>query len=366
MSGFSSIRDAALKPIAEKVDAGERLSAEDGRTLFRTADLLGVGVLANRAREARHGNKTFFNQNRHINPTNVCVAHCRFCAFGRSAKADGAYEFSIHEVVEKARSARDAGARELHIVGGLHPELPLDWYLDMLRAVKEGCPEVHLKAFTAVEVDYFADLSGLPIEEVLSQLMKAGMDSMPGGGAEILSPRVHKLICQNKTTGEKWLEIHRMAHGMGLKSNCTMLYGHVETDEERVDHLIKLRTLQDETGGFQAFVPLVFHPENTRLSHIQMASGLVDLRVIAASRLMLDNIPHIKAYWIMLGIKTAQVALSFGADDLDGTVVEEKIVHDAGAESPQELSRDELIRIIQAAGREPVERDTVYNVLEHH
>ncbi|MFQ5893609.1 MAG: aminofutalosine synthase MqnE [Nitrospinota bacterium] len=359
-------RDEALAPIAAKVAAGERLSADDGLVLFRTPDLLGLGALANQVREAIHGNATYFNQNRHINPTNICVAHCRFCAFGRAARAQGAYAFSIEEIADKAREAEAAGARELHIVGGLHPDLSLEWYCEMLEAIKRACPALHLKAFTAVEVDYFTQLTGLSVAEVLERLMHVGMDSMPGGGAEIFAPRVHKIICRNKTTGERWLEIHRIAHGMGLKSNCTMLYGHVETDEERVDHLIELRTLQDDTGGFQAFVPLVFHPENTALRRIPKASGLVDLRVIAAARLLLDNIPHIKAYWIMLGISTAQVALAFGADDLDGTVVEEKIFHDAGAESPQEIPRDELIRLIRAAGREPLERDTVYNVVQRH
>jgi aminodeoxyfutalosine synthase len=366
MSTFAPVRDEALKAIAEKVTHGQRLSAEDGLVLFQTPDLLGLGTLANGVREALHGNMTYFNQNRHINPTNICISHCRFCAFGRSEKAAEAYEFSIEEIVQKAREAEAAGARELHIVGGLHPDLSLEWYCEMLEAVKRECPGVHLKAFTAVEVDYFSEISDLSVEEVLERLIKAGMESMPGGGAEVLSPRVHHLICRNKTSGERWLEIHRKAHGIGIKSNCTMLYGHVETDEERVDHLLKLRALQDDTGGFQAFVPLAFHPENTALRHIPKASGTVDLRVIAASRLLLDNIPHIKSYWIMLGIKTAQVALSFGADDLDGTVEEEKIVHDAGADSPQELPLETLIGIIRAAGREPVERDTVYNVVHHH
>ncbi|MDV2495048.1 MAG: aminofutalosine synthase MqnE [bacterium] len=364
MSARAFWNDEALGPIAEKVAGGERLTAEDGLVLFQTPDLLGLGALANQPRETFHGNATYFNQNRHINPTNICIAHCRFCAFGRAPKAAGAYEYSIEDIVEMGREAEAAGAREIHIVGGLHPDLSLEWYCSMLEALKEACPELHLKAFTAVEVDYFTEREGLSVVEVLERLMKAGMDSMPGGGAEIFAPRVHKIICRHKATGERWLDIHRIAHGLGLKSNCTMLYGHVETDEERVDHLLKLRALQDETGGFQAFVPLVFHPENTGLRRIRKASGLVDLRVIAVSRLLLDNIPHIKAYWIMLGIKTAQVALSFGADDLDGTVVEEKIVHDAGADSPQEVPLDELVRLIRAAGREPVERDTVYNVVK--
>ncbi|MCH7921405.1 MAG: aminofutalosine synthase MqnE [Nitrospinae bacterium] len=366
MTERASWRDEALGPIAEKVAAGERLSAEDGVVLFGTPDLLGLGTLANQVRESLHGNATHFNQNRHINPTNICEAHCRFCAFGRAPGAAGAYLYSIEEIVSKAREAEAAGAREIHIVGGHHPDLSLEWYLEMLEAMKHACPELHLKAFTAMEIDYFTEITGLSALEVIERLMNAGMDSMPGGGAEIFAPRVRKIICRNKGTGERWIEIHRIAHGLGLKSNCTMLYGHVETHEERVDHLLQLRALQDETGGFQAFVPLVFHPENTALRSITKASGVEDLRIIAASRLLLDNIPHIKAYWIMLGIKTAQLALAFGADDLDGTVVEEKIFHDAGADSPQEVPLDELVSLIRAAGREPVERDTVYNVVQRH
>jgi aminodeoxyfutalosine synthase len=364
MSSHIPWRDPALEEIAKKVASGQRLSAKDGLILFRTPDLLGLGALANQVRERLHGQTTYFNQNRHINPTNICSAQCRFCAFGRPPGASGTYEMAIEEIVDQAVQAYRSGAREIHMVGALHPELPFQWYLDMLQAVKQACPEIHLKAFTAVEIDYFAGLAGLSVREVLEQLMDAGMDSLPGGGAEIFAPRVRAIICPRKASGQRWLEIHREAHRLGLRSNCTMLYGHVETDDERVDHLLKLRELQDETGGFQAFVPLAFHPENTGLSHIARASAAVDLRVVAASRLLLDNIPHIKAYWVMLGIETAQLALSFGADDLDGTVVLERIVHDAGADSPLALSREELVCLIRAAGREPVERDTLYRVVQ--
>jgi aminodeoxyfutalosine synthase len=358
------ITDPRLKPIAAKVLAGERLSADDGMTLYRSPDLLAVGWLANHVREKRHGNITYYNVNRHINPTNVCVAHCRLCAFGRDPNAPGAYTFALEEIYQRAEQGVREGATEFHIVGGLHPDLTFDHYLELVRGLKQRCPNVHLKAFTMVEVHYFAKIAKLSIEETLRKMKEAGVDSCPGGGAEIFHPRVRKIICDHKTSGQMWLSTAKKAHEAGLHSNATMLYGHVETEEERVDHLVKLRELQDETHGFVAFIPLAFHPDNTALSHIPKTSGYLDLRNIAVSRLMLDNFDHIKAYWIMLTPGIAQIAQRFGANDLDGTVVEEKIYHDAGAKTSEFTPRAELERLIRAAGRVPVERDTLYRPVD--
>ena len=359
-----TITDQRLKPIAEKVLAGERLSMDDGIALYRSPDLLAVGWLANYLREKRHGNITYFNVNRHINPTNVCVAHCKLCAFGRDPDAPGAYTFALEEIYQRAEQGAREGATEFHIVGGLHPDLTFDHYLEMVRGLKQRCPSVHIKAFTMVEVHYFARIAKLSIEDTLRKMKEAGVDSCPGGGAEIFHPRVRKIICDHKTSGQMWLSTAKKAHEAGLRSNATMLYGHVETEEERVDHLIKLRELQDETHGFVAFIPLAFHPENTALSHIPKPSGYADLRNIAVARLLLDNFDHIKAYWIMLSPSIAQIALRFGANDLDGTVVEEKIYHDAGARTSEFTPRAELERLIRAAGRVPVERDTLYRPVD--
>jgi aminodeoxyfutalosine synthase len=356
-----TITDRRLTPIAKKVLAGQRLSMEDGITLYRTPDLLAVGWLANHVREKLHGNITYYNVNRHINPTNVCVAHCKLCAFGRDPNAPGAYTFALEEIYARAAQGVREGATEFHIVGGLHPDLPFEYFLEMIRGLKQRCPGVHLKAFTMVEVGYFARIAKLSVEETLRQLKEAGVDSLPGGGAEIFHPRVRKIICDHKVSGQMWLSIARKAHQAGLRTNATMLYGHVETEEERVDHLIKLRELQDETHGFVTFIPLAFHPDNTALSHIPAASGYTDLRNIAVARLMLDNFDHVKAYWIMLSPAIAQIAQRFGASDLDGTVAEEKIYHDAGARTSEFTPRGELERLIRAAGRVPVERDTAYN-----
>jgi len=355
------ITDLRLEPIASKVLAGERLSAEDGLALFESHDLLALGWLANHVREKRHGNICFFNVNRHINPTNVCVAHCKLCAFGRSPDAPGAYTFALEEIFQRAAQGVAEGATEFHIVGGLHPDLPFDYYLDLVRGLKQRFPHVHLKAFTAVEVHYYSRLAKISLRDVLVKMKEAGVDSLPGGGAEVFHPRVRRIICDHKVSGQMWLQIARTAHELGMRSNATMLYGHVETNEERVDHLLRLRELQDKTHGFQTFIPLAFHPANTPLSHLPGPTGLDDLKTIAVSRLLLDNFDHIKAYWIMLTPRIAQVALRFGADDLDGTVVEEKIYHDAGATTPEHLTRAELERLIRAAGRVPVERDTLYN-----
>jgi aminodeoxyfutalosine synthase len=355
------LTDQRLKPIAGKVLGGERLSLDDGIALYRSPDLLAVGWLANHVREKRHGNVTYYNVNRHINPTNVCVAHCKLCAFGRDPNAPGAYNFALEEIYQRAEQGVREGATEFHIVGGLHPDLSFDYFLEMIRGLKQRCPGVHLKAFTMVEVGYFARIAKLSVKEVLVKLKEAGVDSLPGGGAEIFHPRVRKIICDHKVSGQMWLSIARQAHEIGLRSNATMLYGHVETEEERADHLVKLRELQDQTHGFVTFIPLAFHPENTALSHIPKTTGYADLRNIAVARLLLDNFDHIKAYWIMLSPSIAQIALRFGANDLDGTVVEEKIYHDAGAVTSEFTSRNELERLIRAAGRVPVERDTAYN-----
>jgi aminodeoxyfutalosine synthase len=358
------IDDARLQPIAAKVMAGERLSLEDGVALYRSPDLLALGWLANYVREKRHGNLCYFNVNRHINPTNVCVAHCKLCAFGRSPDSPGAYTFALEEIWQRAEQGLREGATEFHLVGGLHPDLPFEYFLDLIRGLKSRCPGVHLKAFTMVEVGYFARISKLSIRDTLLALKEAGVDSLPGGGAEIFNPRVRKVICDHKVSGQQWLNIARTAHQIGLHSNATMLYGHIETDEERVEHLVALRTLQDETGGFVAFIPLAFHPENTGLAHLPKPTGFTDLKTIAISRLLLDNFDHIKAYWIMLTPRVAQIALRFGADDIDGTVAEEKIYHDAGATTAQFTPRAQLERLIREAGRVPVERDTLYRPID--
>jgi aminodeoxyfutalosine synthase len=356
--------DPRLEPIRRKVEAGTRLSFEDGLTLYRSPDLLGVGWMANLVRERLHGNVTYFNVNRHINPTDVCVASCRLCAFGKRAKDAKAYTMSLEQVWEVAGHGWTEAVTEFHIVGGLHPELTLDWYCQMLRGLKERFPQVHLKAFTMVEIGFLAKREKISVRETLERLRDAGMDSQPGGGAEIFSERVRRIICDHKITGDQWLEVARTSHELGLHSNCTMLYGHIETEEDRVDHLLKLRALQDETHGFQTFIPLAFHPENTVLEHIPKTTGFDDIREIAVSRLLLDNIPHVKAYWIMMTPKIAQIAQRFGADDLDGTVVEEKIYHEAGATTTQNLRRGELLRLIRDAGRQPMERDTLYRPVE--
>ena len=355
------VNDARLQPVAAKVLAGERLNAEDGLALYESHDLLAVGWLANFVREKKHGNVTYFNVNRHINPTNVCVAHCKLCAFGRSPDSPGAYNFALDEIYKRAGEGVAEGATEFHIVGGLHPDLPFEYYLTLIRGLKERFPQVHLKAFTMVEVGYYARISKLSIRDTLLAMKSAGVDSLPGGGAEIFHPRVRKIICDHKVSGQRWLEIARTAHELGLRSNATMLYGHIETAEERVDHLLQLRATQDITHGFVTFIPLAFHPANTGLAHLPGPTGMDDLKAIAVSRLLLDNFDHIKAYWIMLTPRIAQVALRFGANDLDGTVVEEKIYHDAGATTPEFMTRAELERLIRAAGRVPVERDTLYN-----
>ena len=354
---------AGLADIAAKVVTCERLSFDDGMRLYEHPDLLAIGRMADLVRERLHGGAVYYNINRHIEPTNVCATECAFCAFGKKASDPGAYEMGLEEVYERAGRCVGEGATEVHIVAGLHPQFDLPWYEEMLRGLKGRFPSLHLKCFTAVEIAYFANHHKLSHETVLQRLIAAGLDSMPGGGAEIFHPEIRTAICDNKCDADEWIAIHRKAHAKGLKSNCTMLYGHLERDEHRVDHVLRLRALQDETHGFQAFIPLAFHPQNTQLSHLPGPSGRLDLRVTAVSRLLLDNVPHVKAYWIMLGEKTAQVALAFGANDFDGTVAEENIVHMAGAESPQALTVPHLRHLIREAGRTPIERDTLYNVV---
>src|SRR6266849_4609515 len=352
--------DIRLNPIKDKVLAGQRLNTDDALALYRSGDILAVGWLANSVRERMHGDKAYFNVNRHINPTNVCVAACRLCAFGRKKDAPGAYTMALEEAFATAASGYSEAITEFHIVGGLHPDLSFQYYLDLISGLKARFPQVHLKALTMVEIAFLSKRAKLTIEETLRQLKAAGLDSLPGGGAEIFNERVRRVICDHKIDGDQWLDTARTAHKVGLKSNATMLYGHIENEEDRADHLIRLRNLQDETHGFQTFIPLAFHPANTPLEHLFTTTGMLDIKQMAVSRLVLDNFPHIKAYWQMLGPKIAQISLRFGADDIDGTVVEEKIYHDAGATTPQGMRRSDLERLIREAGREPVERDTMY------
>jgi len=400
----------SLKKIENKVLFSKRLSPDDALALFQSDDIFTIGRLANIVAERRNGKNAYFIQNHHINPTNICVNRCKFCAFSRSKGEKGAYELSIKEIIKKLKAHEDAfsGQRsavknkiqnpkstnhsslvtrhsslsfsEVHIVGGLHPDWQFDFYLEMLRKIKKSFPHIHIKAFTAVEIDYFSKISGKGLTDTLKELKNAGLDSMPGGGAEIFSARVRDRICPEKISGKRWLEIMDNAHRAGIKSNATMLYGHLENHKHRIEHMLKLRELQDRTGGFQAFIPLAFHPMNTELGirdnglgikktgvrgqgsgvSIGYTSGIDDLKTIAIARLFLDNFPHIKAYWIMLGEKIAQLALMFGADDLDGTIIEEKITHSAGALSGHAMTRAQLINLIEKAGKVPVERDSFY------
>jgi len=355
---------ARMQAIREKVEAGQRLSFEDGLALEASNDLFALGEMANLVRERYNGNFGYYNVNTHINPTNVCVFTCDFCAFRADLNSERAYVMDRDQILARAGQAHDRGATELHIVGGLHHKLPFEYYVDVVRWIHETYPEIHIKAYTAVEIEFFAKIARKSIREVLQDLVDAGLGSLPGGGAEIFHPEVRKEICGAKASTEVWLDVHRTAHKLGLHSNATMLYGHIDKAHHRIDHMVRLRELQDETGGFQTFIPLAFHPDNSRMDEIPKPSGVMDLKTMAISRLMLDNFPHIKAYWVMLGIKTAQVALAFGADDIDGTVVHETIYHEAGAETPQEITVGEIRRLIAEAGRVPVERDTLYHRVE--
>jgi aminodeoxyfutalosine synthase len=354
---------ARLRAIAARVEAGERLGFDDGVALYRSPDILAVGWMANTVRERMHGDIAYFNVNRHINPTNVCVASCRLCAFGRKKGAAGTYTMALEEAWATAGTGLTEAVTEFHIVGGLHPDLPFEYFEELVRGLKQRFPKVHVKAFTMVEVAFFAKLYKMTIEQTLLRLKAAGVDSLPGGGAEIFADRVRHIICDHKIDGGEWLETARAAHRIGLRSNATMLYGHIENDEDRVDHMLRLRELQDETGGFQTFIPLAFHPDNTALAHIAKTTGMMDLKQIAVGRLLLDNFAHIKSYWQMVSPQMAQISLRFGADDIDGTVIEEKIYHDAGATTPQGMRRADLVRLITEAGRVPFERDTLYRAV---
>ena len=355
-----SFRGSELEPQARKIFAGERLSFDDGTALFRARDLLALGRLANHVREERHGNLAFYNVNRYLNPTNLCWVDCALCAWARKVNEPGGYEMAVEECVEEAGKGYSESVTEFHIVGGLHPTWPFEYYTGLLRALKARFPTVHCKAFTMVEIDWIAQVGKRSIAQTIRELSEAGMDSCPGGGAEIFEKRVRDVICKNKISGERWLEIARECHLLGVRTNATMLYGHVETIEDRVDHLLRLRALQDETGGFTGLIPLAFHPENTPLAATPPSSGQTDLRVIAVSRLLLDNFPHVKAYWVQIGVKLAQLALFFGADDLVGTVVDETITHAAGATTASGMTRLEFERMIRETGREPFERDAAY------
>jgi aminodeoxyfutalosine synthase len=361
------ISSLGLADIADKLEAGVRLSLEDGVRLFECPDLHAVGSLANREREKRHGGLTYYNFNLRLEATNVCVASCLFCSFARLKPGDtDAYTLQLEQVFNKLRQRGNQPLTEIHVVNGLHPDLPFSYYTDMLKGLKAIRPGIHLKCFTAVEIAFFADTYGMTDEDVLRGLRAAGLDSLPGGGAEIFAERVRKKICHDKADADRYLSIHRIAHRMGMRSNVTMLYGHIETMEERVDHMIRARALQDETGGFQAFIPLAFHPDNNQMRKLPAPSASDTLRVHAIARLMLDNIPHVKAFWIATGVEIAQMALWFGADDLDGTVQEEKIYHMAGSRTPESLGTADIRRLIRAAGRLPVERDTLYNTVTPH
>ena len=361
---YARLQAGGLGDIAAKLDEGVRLGLDDGIRLFEAPDLLAIGWLANREREKRHRDDTFFNHNIRLEATNVCVASCLFCAFARLQPGDdGAYTMSLEQAWSKLRDRAGQSLTEVHVVNGLHPDLPWDYYLELLRGFKRIRPDIHLKCFTAVEIAFFSELYGMTDEQVLRDLMDAGLDSLPGGGAEVFAERVRRKICHDKADADRYLAIHRLAHRLGMPSNVTMLYGHIETREERVDHMLRARALQDETEGFQAFIPLAFHPDNNRMEKLPPPTAADTLRVHAVARLMLDNVPHIKAFWIATGVEVAQTALWFGVDDLDGTVQEERIYHMAGAPTPEAMTPDEIARLIRSAGREPIERDTFYNVV---
>ncbi len=356
---------ASLEGIRDKVAAGERLDAAEAESLWdESIDLHELGELANLVRERKNGNRGHYNINTHLNPTNVCVYRCIFCAFRADLREARGYVMSDEQILERGREAVESGSTEMHIVGGLHHQKPYDWYLNIIRILHEAYPSLHLKAWTPVEINWFCHLTKRSIREILGELKEAGLGSLPGGGAEIFHPEVRDKICEHKADTAEWFAIHRTAHELGLRSNATMLYGHIENAYHRTDHLLRLRELQDETGGFQTFIPLAFHPENTRMAGITKPTAAMSLRTMAISRLVLDNFDHIKAYWIMLGIGTAQAALAYGADDLDGTVRHELIYHDAGATTPEVLSVEQIERLIREAGREPLERDTLYRRVE--
>ncbi|MGH7297862.1 MAG: aminofutalosine synthase MqnE [Polyangiaceae bacterium] len=356
-----------LDAIRQKVQRGERLSGEEGIELFRHPDVVAVGQLANEVRERRHGDRTYFNRNMRIEVTNVCVASCLFCSFAKLEEgAPGAHTMKVEDAWRELEARMDDPPSEIHIVNGLHPGLPFSYYEELLAGFKRIKPDIHMKCFTAVEIHFFAEHYGLTHREVLERLRRAGLDSMPGGGAEIFHPEVRSRISHDKATADQWIEVHRVAHSLGIRTNATMLYGHIETFEHRVDHLLRLRALQDETEGLQAFIPLAFHPDGNGMKNLPAPTAMDALRTVAVSRLLFDNVPHVKAYWVSMTPEVAQIALRFGADDVDGTIVHETIYKAAGSRSPRELTVAGLVRLIQEAGRVPVERDTLYNVVREH
>jgi aminodeoxyfutalosine synthase len=361
------IQDPRLLPVCEKVEAGRRLSAGDALVLYETPDLLGLGFLADLANQRKNGDRVFFSANQHINPTNVCILRntCVFCSFARLPKEEGAYTRSLEEVYAEAEQARGAPTREFHIVGGLHPKLRLSYYTDMMRGLKARHPEVHIKALTAVEIAHLARIEKISTREVLIALREAGLTSLPGGGAEVFSTAVRATIAERKLTGQEWLAVHREAHHLGIPTNCTMLYGHVETAADRVEHLTSLRELQDETGGFLTYIPLAYHPDNNELGEElgrvgSATTAYEDLRNIAVGRLYFDNVPHVKTHWPMVTPFLSQIALNFGCDDVEGTVVYERVYHEAGARTEMHMSYLSLVQLIRGAGKRPVERDSLY------
>ncbi len=366
----SRLRDPALLPVADKVSAGRRLDTNDGLTLYHTNDLLGLGLLADYTNRLKNADRVFFSANQHINPTNVCVLRntCVFCSFARMPKEDGAYTRSLEEVFEEAEQARGMPTREFHIVGGLHPKLKLSYYTDMIRGLKQRHPEVHIKALTAVEIAHLARIEKISEREVLIAMKEAGLTSLPGGGAEVFSTAVRATIAERKLTGEEWIRVHRTAHELGIPTNCTMLYGHVETAEDRIAHLGMLRALQDDTGGFLTYIPLAYHPDHNELGEEMgrvgtATTGYEDLKNIAVARLFLDNVPHVKTHWPMVTPFLSQIALSFGCDDVEGTVVYERIYHEAGAQTQMHMPYLELVRLIRGAGKRPIERDSLYQTV---
>jgi aminodeoxyfutalosine synthase len=367
---LSRLHDPALRPIGAKVLAGQRLDPADGHALYASDDLLGLGLLADFANRRANGDRVFFSANQHINPTNVCVLRntCVFCSFARMPKEDGAYTRSLEEVYAEAEQARGGPTKEFHIVGGLHPKLRLSYYTEMIRGLRERHPQVHIKALTAVEIAHLARIEKSAARDVLLALKEAGLTSLPGGGAEVFSTAVRATIAERKLTGQEWLEVHRVAHQLGIPSNCTMLYGHVETAADRIEHLSMLRALQDETGGFLTYIPLAYHPDHNELGEElgrvgTATTGYEDLKAIAIGRLFLDNIPHVKTHWPMVTPFLSQIALAFGCDDVEGTVVYERIYHEAGARTEMGMSYLDLVELIRGAGKRPVERDSLYRAV---
>ncbi len=364
-----AIRRSGLSRIYDKIIAGDRLSVDDGLTLCASRDVTSLGHMANIVRERVHGTKSFFVRNRQLNPTNICEYSCMFCSFQRKEGEAGGYVMTMDEIATRVRDGLRHGIKEIHIVSGLHPSIPFSYYVDILRTIRAIDPQLHIKAFTAVEIEYFAQHYGMSIENVLGEFMEAGLETMPGGGAEIFAERVRRKLCDEKSTAEGWLKVHETAHRMGLMTNATMLYGHIERDDERIDHLIRLRDLQDRNleagtkGRFNTFIPLKYQHENNRLKKLPQVNGLEDLKVVAISRLMLDNFPNIKAYWVVIGPRLAQVALSHGANEIEGTILEEKIMSMAGTDSAGGMTATELIRLIRNAGRLPIERDALYRTV---